>query len=453
MDIYKEIRKIIEYQNSTLLKQERKTATTINSIIESVTNSYNSKSFNFSTFADIRLNQGEKKRNIKMYSNFSCEEILCIYLKRLLDRKFRIKYPNRNSFMHSLFDISNALRDMNDFTIYRFDFKNFFNSVSSMYVFKKYIKVSTLERYQIDLMEDFVNSTRYAYAGLNTSNIFCEIIAKHFDESLTLKLMDAGVIYYRRYIDDGIIIFNQFISSDYCSAIIEEAIQDVFYDTSIICKPRCRVKLNSEKEEHITKRELNFSNDQLEFNFLGYQFVMKNTPKGKTDFKYGISPNKIKKYTKKIDNLIRSYKSDKKADIVLLRHQIKAFSSRTVYRITKYKTVIFRTKGFISNYSELRYRTSSLTPETKTFLDNVIVDAFDNNGISLPYFMKAKQKESTYNLFNNMEKYRTLLFVEEIGISAPTLEKMCKQIGITVDGTKKYDGLVSDYLIKVKVGH
>ena len=38
------------------------------------------------------------------------------------------------------------------------------------------------------------------------------------------------------------------------------------------------------------------------------------------------------------------------------------------------------------------------------------------------------------------------------GISKDTLDKMCKQIGIW-DMTKGYDGLVRDYLIKVKVGH
>ena len=52
-----------------------------------------------------------------------------------------------------------------------------------------------------------------------------------------------------------------------------------------------------------------------------------------------------------------------------------------------------------------------------------------------------------------MQKYRTQLFVELIGINLETLKKMCKQIGIDVSSGKGYDGLVRDYLIKVKVGH
>ena len=52
-----------------------------------------------------------------------------------------------------------------------------------------------------------------------------------------------------------------------------------------------------------------------------------------------------------------------------------------------------------------------------------------------------------------MLNYRTLLFVESIGIGMEGLLKMCKQIGVELDDSKGYDGLVRDYLIKVKVGH
>ena len=60
---------------------------------------------------------------------------------------------------------------------------------------------------------------------------------------------------------------------------------------------------------------------------------------------------------------------------------------------------------------------------------------------------------SIYSLYNNMQNYRTLLLVELIGINHGTLKEMCRQIGIDVSGNKGYDGLVRDYLIKVKVGH
>ena len=82
-----------------------------------------------------------------------------------------------------------------------------------------------------------------------------------------------------------------------------------------------------------------------------------------------------------------------------------------------------------------------------------MVNAFANQGIPLPYFLKGNETESIYSLYNNMQKYRTQLFVELIGINIETLKKMCKQIGIDAGSEKGYDGLVRDYLIKVKVGH
>ena len=70
-------------------------------------------------------------------------------------------------------------------------------------------------------------------------------------------------------------------------------------------------------------------------------------------------------------------------------------------------------KGFISNYGELRYLLDkpSVLPGTKDFLLNMIRDAFLNNGVSLPYFMKP----NGYNLFESMKKNKTILLVDNIG--------------------------------------
>ena len=93
MEIKNEIKKIIEYQNALLLNPERKSEAAINSVIDKVSNDYDTGNFNFSSFSDISIKQMGKIRHTKMFQAFSSEEILCIYLKRLLDRKFHIKYP------------------------------------------------------------------------------------------------------------------------------------------------------------------------------------------------------------------------------------------------------------------------------------------------------------------------------------------------------------------------
>ena len=467
MDINNEIEKIVKYRNASLLFKDRKNEIALASIIDKIKNDYKDYNFNFSEFENISLKQMDKVRHIKKYKDFSTEEVLCIYLKRVLDRKFHIKYPNRNEYMHSLFDMISALSKMNDFSIYRFDFKDFFNTVSSEYVFKKLILDSTLERDQLDLLEKFVKETKYAYAGLNTSNIICEIIAKHFDEVLTIKLKHHGLIFYRRYIDDGILIFNTRIDETECLSIINEAINEVFYDNNIKISKPCRTRINSTKSKYISIRDLKDAipnpitnakgSKAEEFDYLGYEFriimTKKNTgAKIKTEllFEYGITQQKIDKYTNKINKLIDDYKKDQ--NIELLRHRIKAFTHRTVYQVQRHNLIIWKTKGFIANYSELRYRMDSIIDNTKTFLDNSVENAFINNGLPIPYFLKAKNDDSIYILKNNMIKNRALLSVEPICINQCGVEKLCKQIGIETSN-KKYEDLVREYLIKVNVGH
>ena len=130
MNINEEIERIVIYQNSMLLIKDRKSEKAIENITENIKKSYIDNNFDFTKFDTIHKKQVNKIRHIKKYKKLSCEEILCIYLKRLLDRKYRIQYPNRNEFMHSLFDVI-ALRTMHDYTIVKFDFKDYFNSVSS----------------------------------------------------------------------------------------------------------------------------------------------------------------------------------------------------------------------------------------------------------------------------------------------------------------------------------
>lgn len=451
MDITKEIMKIIEYQNSILPQHKRKSKMAIDSIVDQVISDYKNRNYDFSKLEAFSLNQAGKKRNIRTYTEFSCEEILCIHLKRLLDRRFYITYPNRNKYIHSLFDLLSAVKDMNDFTIMKFDFEDFFNSISSTYVYDLCIKNSNLERDQKDLFYNFCQATKYTYAGLSTSNIIIEIITKRFDDLIRQILSKYGLIYYRRYIDDGILIFNKYIDYISCKSLIDKAINDTFLDYTVSSPVRCKTKLNLCKIRHISKRDLVVINPgSKEFDFLGYQFVMNLNNKKQVVIKYGITQKKIDKYNEKIDKLITSCNGEQGE---YLRHCIRAYTQRTVYRQKKYNYEIWKVKGFIANYGELRYYVDKLTPDTEAFLKNMVKEGFSRTGMDIPYYLKGKEDENSYNLYNNLVKKRTLLFVEGIGISKETLETLCDEVDITDTAGKEYNGLVRDYLIRIKVGH
>ena len=146
---------------------------------------------------------------------------------------------------------------MQDFTIYKFDFKDFFNSISNDYVNQNYLKDSNLSRAEKALITQYCNCFKYTFSGLSLSNTLCELVARDFDNILNQKLKDLGIIFYQRYIDDCLIISNINIKEDSLKKIIEEAISSVFYKDNTNIK--CKVKLNPNKFNYISKYDLNQS--------------------------------------------------------------------------------------------------------------------------------------------------------------------------------------------------
>lgn len=113
--------------------------------------------------------------------------------------------------------------------------------------------------------------------------------------------------------------------------------------------------------------------------------------------KDGITLAKQNKYRNRLDSFISSYTNLSSPDygkIELLRHRIAAFSSREVYLTKHFRTSVWRVKGFISNYGELRYLldTGLIEANTKAFLKDAIDDAFKKAGINKPYFLMGGGK-------------------------------------------------------------
>ena len=188
----------------------KKTDQEILGIINSVNTAISANAYNFDDLSTIVLNQNGKKRVVKKYEDiFSVENVLCQHIKHVLDREFKVKYPNRNKTIRSLFSYISAAKQMTNFSVVKFDFKDYYNSVSSIYVFEKYIKPKIKDRFELELINDFVYKTKYAYAGLCTSNVIAEIVAKDFDREIRNEFLAKGLLFYERYIDDCILILNE----------------------------------------------------------------------------------------------------------------------------------------------------------------------------------------------------------------------------------------------------
>lgn len=435
----------------------KKTDQEISDIIKLVNTALSTNAYNFDDLSTIVLNQNGKKRIVKKYDDiFSAESVLCQHIKHVLDREFKVKYPNRNKAIRSLFSYIAAVKQMTNFTVVKFDFKDYYNSVSSIYVFEKYIRSKIKDRFELELIHDFVYKTKYAYAGLCTSNVIAEIVAKDFDREIKNEFLTRGLLFYERYIDDCILILNENTKQADVQSLLGKILKKVFDNIGNNDIVKCKTKFNAGKFQFLSKKTLTAT--PVVIDYLGYEFSFSKTINDVVEIVYGITLAKQQKYRKRLDKIISLYTDHSSPDynnLELLRHRILAFSSRVVYINKHFKKDVWKVKGFISNYGELRYLLDKplVSPGTKNFLLNMIRDAFLNNGVSLPYFMKP----NGYNLFESMKKNKTILLVDNIGYDYSSLANLCEQIDISnVDayGKKRgYGTLVREYLIKVKVGY
>lgn len=406
------------------------------------------ETYDFSSFSREVYSQSGKKRVIYSFPKLSVENMLSHYLKQQLDRAFHIKYASRSKIINLLFNTLVATKNMNDFVIVRADFKSFFDSVKSEYVYEKYILPSIIKREDKQLLEKYVENFKYCYAGLCLSNGMTEIVCEDFDIVLKARLSEYGVFFYERYVDDMLIMFNNYISENRIKNIIRETIIEVFGS--------CPVRLSSSpgKFSYISRRNLVSSQN---FNFLGYEFFILKTVNGRRDeiidFEYGIAEKKRTKYSNMIERAFINYKLTGNDEV--FRQQLKIFSSRVVIaRQILGSNFDWLTKGVIANYNELQNVCHYLNVDTKTFLSDLFYQLLRKYDIKRPYFLpkRTSNEESIYNLYSNMKRNRSLLFEESIGVPKEVVLEWIHKIDPFYSAYgKDYYRIVVEYLEMIKI--
>ena len=406
------------------------------------------ETYDFSSFSREVYSQSGKKRVIYSFPKLSVENMLSHYLKQQLDRAFHIKYASRRKIINLLFNTLVATKNMNDFVIVRADFKSFFDSVKSEYVYEKYILPSIIKREDKQLLEKYVENFKYCYAGLCLSNGMTEIVCKDFDIVLKARLSEYGVFFYERYVDDMLIMFNNYISENRIKNIIRETIIEVFGSCPV------RLSSSSGKFSYISRRNLVPSQN---FNFLGYEFFILKTVNGRgveiIDFEYGIAEKKRTKYSNMIERAFINYKLTGNDEV--FRQQLKIFSSRVVIaRQILGSNFDWLTKGVIANYNELQNVCHYLNVDTKTFLSDLFYQLLRKYDIKRPYFLpkRTSNEESIYNLYSNMKRNRSLLFEESIGVPKEVVLEWIHKIDPFYSAYgKDYYRIVVEYLEMIKI--
>lgn len=419
----------------------------IDSWCETCRTAIQNETYDFSSFSREVYSQSGKKRVIYSFPKLSVENMLSHYLKCQLDRAFHIKYASRSKIINLLFNTLVATKNMNDFVIVRADFKSFFDSVKSEYVYEKYILPSIIKREDKQLLKKYVENFKYCYAGLCLSSGMTEIVCKDFDIVLKAKLSEYGVFFYERYVDDMLIMFNNYISENIIKSIIRETIVEVF--------DSCPVRLSSGpgKFSYISRRRLAQSQS---FNFLGYEFFILKQSKSNGEeligFEYGIAEKKRNKYSNMIERAFITYKRTRDEEV--FRQQLKIFSSRVVIaRQILGSSFDWLTKGVIANYNELQNFCDYLNADTRVFLEDLFYQLLRKHNLKRPYFLpkRTSGEETIYNLFSNMKRNRTLLFEEHIGVPKEVLLKWIYKINPRYSSYgKDYYRIVVEYLEMIK---
>lgn len=422
------IKKIVQQQNYILSDDD------IEKLVREYIEKIGNEEYDFSRYKRETFTKGKRKRDIYTFRFKSVEDIMTRYLKIRIDKLFNIKYISRNKIINTLFNTLPVVNDLNDFVIIRADFKSFFESVPTKYVYEKYIKESLLKRYEKRAFREYAEEIKYCYAGLCLSNGLTEIICKDFDRNLRAKLDKYGVVYFERYVDDMLIILNSYISKDDATDLINLAIRDIFQESP--------VRLHPGKFSYIARRTISTNQD---FDFLGYKFslILRNKD---INFKYGITDAKIKKYYNRFKQVFIEYKKNK--DIELLRQRLKICSTRVI--ITKQvgrEEFKWMTKGVVANYNELRFHLEALDDDTEHFFKEAYFDIMTDLRIKTPYFLVNSNKEpSIYNTYSSLKRNRSTIFENGIGIKKIDLLKWLTKLDPGyIAGSKNYSTIVADY--------
>ena len=386
-----------------------------------------------------------KNENSNLYTNRSLEYFLSVSLNKLVVNKTKLKFGNRNKIILGLFNILKALDKFQDYTIIKFDFKNFFDSISYKYVYNKYLDNIDFTKEQKSCLKKYISSIKYCTAGLPLSNTFAEIIGQDFD--VKVKQAFHGIIYYARYVDDGILVLNNKLMECDVKSKLNQAMDNVFYDKAYFENTFNKTKIDYDKKFSYITRE----GDNNTFDYLGYLIKLEDMQGGRLRVTLGIAKQKQEKYKNKTKNIIREFKSTPEK----MRLVLKLFSRRVVYTILKNNDVKrWISKGIIYNYKDLFFFGEDIDHDTKIFLDSLYNKCFSELGLKVPYYLKDSKCNRGYNLLYCLKQNKTFILDKNIGIKDEDLDNLLKIVSPEYDfNNRKYHEKVKQLLIECKIGY
>ncbi|MDI6647931.1 reverse transcriptase domain-containing protein [Bacillus altitudinis] len=365
------------------------------------------------------------------------EQIILSYYKLLLNKLCAIRFPNRSYTMTELMNLMPNIHKYKSYTIFRFDIKNFFYKIDPKKSLGYIKKTLNLRSNEFVFLNNYTESQNNLIPGLGLHNSLVEICGYHFDLT-TKKIFRENLLYYSRYVDDCILVFDEIITEEVIKGDILKLLKCCFGD-------KIELNLNESKTKYV-----NSNWERFEIDYLGYTFQKDQSEK----LKFGISEKKLEKYKGKIDNIVLEYCNSNNVDVLSLKLEL--LFKRIVYLGNRKNNNKYRwqVRGLSENYKELKRFMkknddfSRITKNTQNFFKKEVQLSFRKRNIQIPAKInnQIKNKKFISSFINN----RALLLHKKIGLKHNDLKKKLKILtDENVDG-RSYSDLASEFLIKIK---
>lgn len=263
-----------------------------------------------------------------------------IQVHRLIKRRYQKTDKNRNYIIDSLINqisFNQKLPKKYCYTVIKVDIKNFFESVNTHKLYKRLVRSNILNDQAMDKIKQVVFSPKIngLPQGVSFSSLLAEVYLEDFD--FNLKVEFEELLFYSRYVDDILLVFN----GDHLNREKEivERIENLL----------APLDLHLNRNDKLQSCLIGADN-LFKFNYLGYEFA--NDVDTRT-LNISVSPNKIDKYKKHIEDIFNKYYFSQKNvnDFYKLYYSLRNLLWTTITKdFSKEKDLIY---GFSYNYKRI----------------------------------------------------------------------------------------------------
>lgn len=321
------------------------------------------------------------------------------------------------------------------FTLVQLDFKNYFVSLSTTYLYEFFLKDKIKDELK-PLFEKYCSQIHYCNPGLLPSNLFAELASTEFKKELMEHFKEQKIVVSLSYVDDFLILFNENLNKDFVISEIQECIKNVFYkENDLKFKNKTKIHLTDDKFKFITNNNLPAS-----FNYLGYCYNLE-LEKNRLAFSFGFATRKLEFYKNWFYKMVKdNYNDPKKLQMILFTMTKKVVVKEPT---AKHKYVDYSPFQF---YQNIKKYPQYLNEQTKDFFKNIVVDSFEKQGLVLPSYLKDKDVNSGYNLYHNFVNNRSVALSKKFGYPREKLIKILKPFTDKYIEIYSYDNLSKLYL-------